>query len=139
MAMALSAIFIYLLFIIVLMCGFMALFYWAIFTKAGEAGWKSLIPIYNIYILYKISWIPSMYILFLVCTAFGSMFTYIGGPTAMIGSILSLVTGIISIMQFYKLSRAFGHGIGFTIGLTFLNPIFLLILGFGKSQYLGPQ
>lgn len=23
---------------------------WKIFTKAGEAGWKSIIPIYNIYI-----------------------------------------------------------------------------------------
>ena len=24
--------------------------WWKIFTKAGEAGWKSIIPIYNIYI-----------------------------------------------------------------------------------------
>ena len=29
---------------------------WHIFTKAGEPGWKSIIPIYNEYILYKISW-----------------------------------------------------------------------------------
>ena len=28
---------------------------WKIFTKAGEKGWKSLIPIYNVYILFKIS------------------------------------------------------------------------------------
>jgi hypothetical protein len=27
---------------------------WKIFTKAGEAGWKSIIPIYNVYIMYKI-------------------------------------------------------------------------------------
>ena len=26
---------------------------WKIFTKAGQAGWKSLIPIYNIVILFK--------------------------------------------------------------------------------------
>lgn len=29
--------------------------WWKIFTKAGEAGWKSLIPLYNLYILYNIS------------------------------------------------------------------------------------
>lgn len=29
---------------------------WRIFTKAGEAGWKSIIPIYSTYITYKISW-----------------------------------------------------------------------------------
>ena len=27
---------------------------WKIFEKAGEKGWKSIIPIYNIYILFKI-------------------------------------------------------------------------------------
>ena len=26
---------------------------WKIFTKAGEAGWKCLIPIYNLVILFK--------------------------------------------------------------------------------------
>ena len=25
---------------------------WKIFTKAGEAGWKSIIPIYNSYVVY---------------------------------------------------------------------------------------
>ena len=28
--------------------------FWKVFTKAGEAGWKSIIPIYNIIILLKI-------------------------------------------------------------------------------------
>ena len=29
---------------------------WKIFTKAGEAGWKSIIPIYSDYIEWKLSW-----------------------------------------------------------------------------------
>ena len=29
---------------------------WCIFEKADEAGWKSLIPFYNVYILYKLAW-----------------------------------------------------------------------------------
>ena len=35
--------------------------------------------------------------------------------------------------------RAFGHGVGFAIGMLFFEPIFMLILGFGSSAYLGPQ
>ena len=27
---------------------------WKILEKAGEKGWKALIPIYNVYLLYKI-------------------------------------------------------------------------------------
>ena len=34
---------------------------WNIFTKAGEAGWKSLIPIYGDYISYKIAWQTSYF------------------------------------------------------------------------------
>ena len=29
---------------------------WKVFTKAGEAGWKAIIPVYNEYVMYKISW-----------------------------------------------------------------------------------
>ncbi len=30
--------------------------YWKIFEKAGEPGWKAIIPVYSDYILYKIAW-----------------------------------------------------------------------------------
>ena len=40
---------IYLAFIIAVIAG-----WWMMFEKAGEAGWKSIIPIYNIIILLKI-------------------------------------------------------------------------------------
>ena len=39
---------------------------WKVFTKAGEQGWKAIIPFYNIAILYKISgmspWLVLLYI-----------------------------------------------------------------------------
>ena len=44
-----------------------------------------------------------------------------------------------TVVALYKLACAYGHGIGFTIGLFFLNPLFMLILGFGDSEYMGPQ
>jgi len=34
---------------------------WKIFEKAGEAGWKSLIPLYDYYIRIKISWNTGMF------------------------------------------------------------------------------
>lgn len=36
-----------------------------------------------------------------------------------------------------RLAHAFGKGAGFAAGLTFLSPIFIMILAFDKSVYLG--
>lgn len=111
---------------------------WRIFTKAGEAGWKSIIPIYNSYILYKICWKTSVFWITLLIAVLGAVLTNIPVMiAAIIGSILGFAVGVISIIQLYKLSKAYGHGVGFTIGLIFLNPIFMLILGLGGSQYAG--
>ena len=57
----------------------------------------------------------------------------------LVGAITYIVTGVIScvieIIYCVRTSNAFGHGVGFTLGLIFLNPLFLLILGFGSSKY----
>ena len=66
---------------------------WKVFTKAGEEGWKAIIPIVNF---------------------------------------------IIIIIVMNDLSKSFGKGVGFTLGLVFLLPIFILILGFGGARYIGP-
>ena len=29
---------------------------WKLFTKAGEKGWKAIIPFYNVYVQYKLTW-----------------------------------------------------------------------------------
>ena len=42
------------LIILGLVIGFIAS-YWIIFTKAGESGWKCLIPIYNLIIMLRIA------------------------------------------------------------------------------------
>jgi hypothetical protein len=36
------------------------------------------------------------------------------------------------------MAKVFGHGVGFGVGLLFLSPIFLPILAFDGSTYLGP-
>ena len=119
---------------------------WKIFTKAGEAGWKSIIPIYNSYVVYKISWKTMWFwigLLLGVVMGICDIFTSAGDTTtiSVIFGVISAITGIASIVitvaSQYKLSKSFGHGVGYTIGLIFLNPIFTLILAFGSSQYQG--
>ena len=91
--------------------------WWMIFTKAGEDGWKSIIPIWNLLIILKIVgrewwWV----ILFLI-------------------PVVGLVIWIIVALD---LAKSFGRGTGFGIGLAFLGFIFAPILGFGSDTYRGP-
>ena len=88
--------------------------YWRIFEKAGQPGWAAIIPIYNLIVLLRIIDRPWWWILLLL---------------------IPLVNVVIYFIVYNDLSKAFGHGLGFTLGLFFLNIIFALILGFGDSQY----
>ena len=93
---------------------------WKVFTKAGKPGWASLIPVYNMVVMYQIVGLnPWLLLLYLI---------------PFVNWIAALV---LSIMQNVKLAKAFGKSTGFAIGLIFLNPIFLLILGFGDAKYIG--
>ncbi len=111
--------------------------YWKIFTKAGEPGWKSIIPIYNAYTQFKITWNPVMFWAALACFLVGSFLSGLDSAISVLGTVLVLVGTVINLIATHKLSQAFGHGLAFTIGLILFNPIFMLILGFGSSQYEG--
>lgn len=116
---------------------FQVIAYWKMFNKFGEPGWKSIIPIYNSYIVYKATWNVKMFfinILMAVLLALRSMDGTVFYTIAGIGAVGVIV---IEIMKKNKISKAFGHGFGFTLGLLFFDPIFKLILGFGSSKYIG--
>lgn len=91
---------------------------WKIFTKAGQPGWASLIPFYNNYVLFEIAW------------GNGLLFLLMFVPIA---------NFVIMIILWVKLSQSFGYSAAFAIGLLFLPIIFLPILAFGSSRYIGPQ
>ena len=116
---------------------------WRIFTKAGEAGWKSIIPVYGDYVSYKIAWQPAYFWLVFILGIISSIVSGMADPNGtnatilLIISLIKIVLAFISIMYSVKLARAFGKGIGFAIGLIFLQPIFMLILGFGDCEYYG--
>lgn len=96
---------------------FIAVSQWIIFQKAGEAGWKSIIPFYNTYTLFKFSW------------GNGWLFLLMFVPVANV---------VVSIIFAYKFAKAFGHGIGFCLLYLFLPVIALPVLAFGSSRYIGP-
>ena len=61
--MGMSLIF---MFVIAVVLVLYILAYWMIFRKAGEAGWKALIPFYGTYIEYKLFWNNRMFVLWLI-------------------------------------------------------------------------
>src|SRR5881409_1974885 len=90
---------------------------WKVFTKAGQPGWASIIPIYNLYIWCKIVGRPWWWILLML---------------------IPLVNFVVAIILCIDLAKSFGKGAGFGIGLALLGVIFLPILGFGSAQYQAP-
>ena len=102
----------YALFIVLYIVG-----YWKIFTKAGEPGWKSIIPVYNIVTALNIVGMSGWFaLLFFV----------------------PFVNAVMAVILAYKLAKAFGYGIGMTI-LELIFGIGLLIIAFGDSKYRKPE
>jgi hypothetical protein len=90
---------------------------WKVFAKAGEPGWAAIIPIYNTWVLTKIS------------------------GTGALWFVLLFIPFINIVAIFYvliELAKSFGKGSGYGIGLALLGFIFFPMLGFGSSQYVGP-
>lgn len=87
---------------------------WKVFTKAGKPGWASIIPLYNMYVMFEIAGMN------------GWMFLL---------TFIPIVNIIIQIMLYLNLAKKFGKSTGFAIGLILLNPIFLLMLAFGNTEY----
>ena len=52
--------------------------------------------------------------------------------------ILFVICGyVLNVISNFRISEAFGHEIGYTLGILFLPYVFLLIIGLGSSVYLG--
>lgn len=87
---------------------------WTVFTKAGQPGWAALIPIYNLYILFKIAGWSGISMLLLL---------------------IPVVNAVVLFLVTMGVAQKFGKGFLFSLGLTFLPFIFYPILGLGSSTY----
>lgn len=93
--------------------------YWKIFHKAGRAGWKAIIPIYNLIVFLQIIGRPWWWLLLFL---------------------VPLVNLVVSVVVALDLGKSFGKSEVYSIILLWLlNPIGMLILAFGGDKYIGPR
>ena len=121
------------------------------FKKFGERGWKSAVPIYNTYLLYKYSWSRRAFFVYLASSTLFNVAenasktlaqSYPNSPGITLIILVAIPLGIIatmcSIIYTIRLAEAFGKGKFFCVGLFLLYPVFIAILGFSKCKYVGP-
>ncbi|MBI5555019.1 MAG: hypothetical protein HY920_04090 [Elusimicrobia bacterium] len=121
-----------------------------VFKKAGQRWWYGLIPIYNIYVCFKIAgkpkWFKNLVITIIAYNLICLLISFLipAGPiqsfinSAIQVAINAIVLITLLLVDIY-LARKFGKSGAFGVGLYFLPFIFMAILAFGKSQYLGNQ
>ena len=94
---------------------------WKIYEKAGREGWESIVPIYNIYVLFEICGKPGWWTIFVVVPC------------------INIVGIVFLIIAYMELAKRFGKSEGFGLGLAFLGFIFIPILGFSVAVYTDPN
>ncbi len=103
--------------IVLAMYALIAIPKWVLFEKAGQPGWAAIIPYYNDYVLFDITW------------GNGILFLLMLIPFA--GFVIWIITKV-------KMAEAYGKDGGWACGLIFLYPIFLYIMAFSKDiVYVG--
>jgi len=100
---------VYLIILVLMIAGM-----WKVFVKAGKPGWAAIIPIYNLIVLLEIAGRPLWWFILLI---------------------IPFVNFIVLILVNIDISRKFGKGVGFAIGMLFLPFVFWPMLGFGDAQY----
>src|SRR5450432_1960255 len=89
---------------------------WKTFEKANQPGWACIIPIYNYYIMGKMTGVKNWWLI-----------------------LIPIVNIYIVFVIMIAMAKSFGKETGFGIGLVFLGFIFWPILGFGDAVYIGPN
>jgi hypothetical protein len=87
---------------------------WKLFSKAGQPGWASIIPIYQTVVMLQVAGKPIWWIILLF---------------------VPIANVVIAIMMLAGIAKNFGKGVGFVLGMIFLPIIFLPILGLGSAEY----
>ena len=113
-----------------------AIGYSKMYRKAGEAGWKAFIPVYNTYNNYKISWTGKMFFLsaalYILVTALSNS-AMLAAQLAVIAAGIALL--VVTVKQNVKMAKLFGKGAGTGIALILFPGITSLILGLGKAEF----
>lgn len=87
---------------------------WKVYTKAGQPGVASIIPIYNLVVLFRVGGKPGWWVLL---------------------NLIPIVDIIVLWLASVGIAKRFGKGVLFGAGLFFLPFIFFPVLAFGGTNY----
>ena len=116
---------------------------WRIFVKAGRPGWQAIVPVYNVFVTFRIADLPmwqagALVALVIARVVVESVLGFSGG-----GFIVSLVfPAAIAGLWFVAclgVASKFGKGTGFAVGMAVLPFVFYPILAFGSARYGEPE
>lgn len=113
---------------------------WKAFEKAWEPGWKAIVPVYNLYIQFKLANFKNWFWCVFVLSIIISCLNLIKNPDyssyiVLIAGVLGVVVSVISIIAAFKFARKYGWWVFASILFVVFYPLCILILGFGKSKY----
>ena len=121
---------------------------WRVFSKAGEKGWKSLIPFYNKYVQYKFLKMKDLYWLLLILqfciVPVSIMFANIKNIFVTVFTALILILMVLAIVYIdftscSRLATSFGKGKNFKWGIFIFRFLFTAVIAFDKSEFKAPQ
>ena len=99
-------------------CVLLIVAYWKAFTKAGKAGWKSLIPFYSSYCMFDIA---------------------VGNGILFLLILIPCVGWFVPLWMYFKFAKAYGYGTGIAVLNALIPGIGMLIIGFSDAEYIGPE
>ena len=87
---------------------------WKLFEKAGRPGWAAIIPFYNMYVVTEIAGRDIIWFILLL---------------------VPCVNIVAAVMIWMDFAKNYGKDPIWGLGLAFLGPIFIPLLGFSNAQY----
>ena len=107
---------------------------WKLFTKAGEKGWKALIPIYSTYVKIKITFNGSKN--WLISGIILSFFSDLLGVDTTLGLLMFLIATVINLYVSYSFILRYNTSTGMALLSLFFPVIIMSIVAFSnKYQY----
>ena len=89
---------------------------WKLFEKAGEEGWKCIVPFLNFYTMTKIAKLEVMWFILMF---------------------IPFINGIAAFYVWIKFVQVYGKSTGWAIVSLFFAPIMLPLLAFSDAEYVG--
>ena len=102
--------------IALLLIALMIVAMWILFKKAGKHVWADVVPFYDQYTLYEITW---------------------GNGWRFLMLLIPIYNIVLAILTYIRLAKAFGKDEGYAVGLVFLPQVFVPMLAFGSAAYHG--